>query len=157
MSRKPKKIKREPVEPDYKFKNINASITINNLVKMGKLTKAESIFYDAMDFIKEKTKQDPITVFDKAVKNVKPLLEIKPRRVGGATYQVPVEVRHSRGVSLALRWILLFARQRKGQPMYERLANEIIDAANNTGNAIKKKEDTHRMAEANKVFASYRW
>jgi len=157
MSRKPKKIKREADEPDYKFHNINATITINNLLKMGKLTKAESIFYDAMDFIKEKTKQEPITVFDKAVKNVKPLLEIKPRRVGGATYQVPIEVRHSRGVSLALRWILLYARQRKGQPMFERLANEIIDAANNTGNAIKKKEDTHRMAEANKVFASYRW
>jgi small subunit ribosomal protein S7 len=157
MSRKPKKIKREAVEPDYKYHNINASITISNLVKMGKLSKAESIFYDAMDMIKEKTKQDPIVIFDKAIKNVKPLLEIKPRRVGGATYQVPIEVRHSRGVSLALRWILLFARQRKGQPMFERLANEIIDAANNTGNAIKKKEDTHRMAEANKVFASYRW
>ena len=157
MSRKPKKIKREAVEPDYKYHSINASITINNLVKMGKFSIAEGIFYDAMDFIKEKTKQDPIAVFDKAVKNIKPLLEIKPRRVGGATYQVPVEVRHSRGVSLALRWLLLFARQRKGQPMFERLANEIIDASNNTGNAIKKKEDTHRMAEANKVFASYRW
>lgn len=157
MSRKKRKIQREPVQPDFKYHNIAASVLIKNILKMGKLTKAENIFYRALDLIKEKTQQEPVSVFEKAIKNVKPLLEIKPRRVGGATYQVPVEVRHARGVLLALRWILMYARQRKGQPMHVRLASEIIDASNNTGNSIKKKDDTHRMAEANKVFASYRW
>jgi small subunit ribosomal protein S7 len=150
MSRKPKKIKKEPIGPDFKYHNISAAIVISHLMKKGKFSTAETIFHEAMDIIKEKTQQDPLTVFEKAIKNVKPLLEIKPRRVGGATYQVPVEVRHGRGVTLAIRWIMLYARQRKGQPMSGRLAAELMDAANNTGNAIKKRDDTHRMAEANK-------
>ena len=110
-----------------------------------------------MDIIKEKTKQEPMTVLERAMKNVKPLLEVKPRRVGGATYQIPIEVKHDRGIALAVRWLLMFAGSRKGKPMSERLAAELIDASNNTGSAVKKREDTHKMAEANKAFAHYRW
>lgn len=120
-------------------------------------TTAQKIVYGAFDIIREKTKKDPLEVFRQAVENVKPVLEVRPRRVGGATYQVPIEVQEPRRTSLALRWIVEAARARKGRPMKEKLAEEIIAAYNNTGTAIKKKEDTHRMAEANRAFAHYRW
>ncbi|MEW6557503.1 MAG: 30S ribosomal protein S7 [Elusimicrobiota bacterium] len=157
MSRKAKKIKKEPLKPDFKYRNTIITRLVANLLKRGKRSHAETICYKTMDIIKEKTKQEPITVLDKAVKNVRPLLEVKPRRVGGATYQVPVEVKQLRGITIAVRWLLMYARQRKGKPMCERLALEIIDAFNNTGSAVKKREDTHKMAEANKAFAHYRW
>lgn len=124
---------------------------------MAKKTTAQKIVYGAFDIIREKTKKDPLEVFRQAVENVKPVLEVRPRRVGGATYQVPIEVQEPRRTSLALRWIVEAARARKGRPMKEKLAEEIIAAYNNTGTAIKKKEDTHRMAEANRAFAHYRW
>jgi len=123
----------------------------------GKKSLAEKICYGAFDIIREKTKRDPMEVFEEALKNVMPVLEVRPRRVGGATYQVPVEVRPDRRLSLGIRWLVEFARERSGRSMKEKLAAEIIDAANNTGGAVKKKEDTHRMAEANKAFAHYRW
>jgi len=124
---------------------------------MEKKSTAEKIVYGAMEIIREKTKQDPVEVLEKAVQQVTPLLEIRPRRVGGATYQVPIEVSPRRGLSLALRWLVNATRERKGMPMKEKLAAEILDALNNTGGAVKKKEETHRMAEANKAFAHYRW
>lgn len=130
---------------------------INKVMWDGKKTTAQKIVYGAFDIIREKTKKDPLEVFRQAVENVKPVLEVRPRRVGGATYQVPIEVQEPRRTSLALRWIVEAARARKGRPMKEKLAEEIIAAYNNTGTAIKKKEDTHRMAEANRAFAHYRW
>ena len=157
MSRKARKIRKEPPKTDYKYNNVVIARIINDILKNGKRSHAESICYGAMDIIKEKTKQEPLSVLERAMKNVKPLLEVKPRRVGGATYQIPVEVKHARGIVLAVRWLLQFAKQRKGQPMSLRLATEIIDAANNTGSAVKKREDAHKMAEANKAFAHYKW
>ena len=124
---------------------------------MEKKAKAERILYEAFDIIRERTGKDPMEVFEQALKNVMPLLEVRARRVGGANYQVPMEVRPERRVSLGLRWIVNYARLRGEKTMQERLANEIIDAANNTGAAVKKREDTHKMAEANKAFAHYRW
>ena len=157
MSRKKRKIRKEPAKPDYKYKSLVVSRIICDMLKCGKRSHAETICYEAMDIIKEKTKQEPATVLERAMKNVRPLLEVKPRRVGGATYQIPVEVKHARGVAIAVRWLLMYARNRKGKPMSERLAAEIIDASNNTGSAVKKREDTHKMADANKAFAHYRW
>jgi len=157
MSRKPRKFSKEPAKPDYKYNNLVVSRFIYDMLKCGKKSHAETICYDAMDIIQEKTKQEPLTVLERAMKNVKPLLEVKPRRVGGATYQVPIEVKSERGVVLAVRWLLTYARAKKGQPMSARLAAEIIDASNNTGSAVKKREDTHKMAEANKAFAHYKW
>jgi len=119
--------------------------------------KAESIVYGSFDLIEQRTKSDPLKLFRSALDNVKPVIETKPRRVGGSTYQVPVEVRSNRRVGLAIKWILSFARERKEQSMEERLAAELIDAANNRGSSIKKREDTHKMAESNKAFAHYRW
>jgi small subunit ribosomal protein S7 len=123
----------------------------------GKKSTAQGILYNAMDVIQKKTNDDPLKLFKKAIENVKPVLEVKSRRVGGSTYQVPVEVGPARKTSLALRWILTYSRTRGEKSMEEKLAGELIDAANNRGNSIKKKEDTHRMAEANKAFAHYRW
>ena len=123
----------------------------------GKKSVTTAILYDSFDVIKSKTGEDPLTVFTKALENVKPLVEVKSRRVGGATYQVPIEIRESRREALGMRWIIGAARSRNGHAMSERLAAEVIDAYNNTGTAFKKKEDTHRMAEANKAFAHYRW
>ena len=123
----------------------------------GKKGKAQTILYDAFDIIKEKTGKDPMEVFEQAMENVKPALEVKSRRVGGANYQVPIEVRADRSQALGLRWIIQYARLRGGHSMAENLANELIDASNGTGAAVKKREDTHRMAEANKAFAHYRW
>jgi len=145
------------IPPDPVYNSVLVQKLINKVMLDGKKSIAEKIVYGAMDIIKEKTKQDPLSVLEKAVQNVTPLLEVRPRRVGGATYQVPIEVPPRRGLSLALRWIVRAARERKGMPMKERLAAEILDALNNTGGAIKKRDEMHRMAEANKAFAHYRW
>lgn len=130
---------------------------INNLMWKGKRSRAERIMYQAFDIIEEKTRDSPLKVFKRAVDNVKPSLEVRSRRVGGSTYQIPIEVRPSRKTALSFRWLISFARDRKERTMEERLAAELLDASNNTGAAIKKKDDTHRMAEANKAFAHYRW
>lgn len=145
------------IPPDPVYNSILVQKLINKVMLDGKKSIAEKIVYGAMEIIREKTKQDPLVVLEKAVQNVTPLLEVRPRRVGGATYQVPIEVPPRRGLSLALRWIVRAARERKGMPMKERLALEILDALNNTGGAIKKRDEMHRMAEANKAFAHYRW
>jgi small subunit ribosomal protein S7 len=124
---------------------------------MGKKSTSEKICYGAFEIIREKTGQDPLKVFKQAIENIKPILEVRPRRVGGATYQVPMEVRPNRRLSLALRWLVNYSRQRKEKTMKERLAGEILDAYNNVGSSIKKREETHKMAEANRAFAHYRW
>jgi len=144
------------IQPDYKYGSILVAKFINSLMQSGKKSTAEKIFYDAIDIISKETKEDGIEVFKRAINNVKPILEVRPRRIGGATYQVPCEVRPERQLTLAFRWIVRSAIQKKGKPMYEKLANELMDAYNNTGMAIKKKEDTHKMAEANKAFSHYR-
>ena len=148
--------KRE-VPPDPKYNSTYVTKFINVIMLKGKKSKAESIVYKCFDIIAEKTGKKPLEVFEKAIENVRPLLQVKPRRVGGATYQVPVEVPQRRSAALAFRWIRDFARSRPGKPMQEKLAVEILDAYNRTGSAIKKKEDTHKMAEANKAFSHYRW
>jgi small subunit ribosomal protein S7 len=143
--------------PDYKFKDILAGQFVNYLMRRGKKSLAEQIFYDAMDILTKKTGQPGINVFKKAMENVRPVLEVKPRRVGGATYQVPVEVRSDRSIALAMRWIIGYTRQRSGRSMAEKLAEELLAASKNEGSSIKKREDTHKMAEANKAFAHFRW
>jgi small subunit ribosomal protein S7 len=145
------------VLPDPKYKSELVSKFINGLILEGNKSKAEIIFYTAMDLIEQKTKQDPLVVFKKAMDNVAPILEVRSRRVGGATYQVPVEVREHRRRSLAIRWLVSFSRERSERTMAERLANEIMAAFKNEGSAVKKREDTHKMAEANKAFAHFRW
>lgn len=130
---------------------------VNHLMYKGKKAVAEKLFYDSMDLIARKTKEDPLKIFKRAVENVKPQVEVKSRRVGGATYQVPVEIRPERKTALAIRWLLSFSRKRSEKGMINKLSSEIIDAFNGRGNAIKKRDDTHRMAEANKAFAHYRW
>jgi small subunit ribosomal protein S7 len=145
------------VLPDPKYKSELVSKFINGLILEGKKSKAEIIFYTAMDIIEQKMKQDPLTVFKKAMENVAPILEVRSRRVGGATYQVPVEVREQRRRSLAIRWLVSYSRERSERTMPERLANEIMAAFKNEGSAIKKREETHKMAEANKAFAHFRW
>jgi small subunit ribosomal protein S7 len=148
--------KREQL-PDPKYNSKLLSKFINVMMEDGKKSTAETIIYDAFDIMKEKTGNDPLKVFKTAIDNVKPVLEVKPRRVGGATYQVPIEIRPQRRAALAFRWIINYSRARNEKTMRERLAGELIDAFNNAGASIKKKEDTHRMAEANKAFAHYRW
>ena len=143
--------------PDAVYKNLQVSKFINQIMRRGKKTIARKIVYKAFDAIKEKTKKDPLEVFEKALENAAPLLEVKSRRVGGATYQVPIEVRGERKIALAMRWIIKAAKSKKGKPMKEKLAEELMAAANNEGAAIKKKEDTHRMAEANRAFAHFAW
>ena len=145
------------VLPDPKYHSELVSKFINGLMLKGKKSKAERIFYGAMDIIEKKTKKDPLEVFHKAMENVMPILEVRSRRVGGATYQVPVEVGEKRRRSLAIRWLVQFSRQRSELTMEERLANELMAAAKGEGAAVKKREDTHRMAEANKAFAHFRW
>ena len=152
--RKKKVYKREEYL-DPKYKNALVGKFINHIMEGGKKTIAVSIIYDAFDIITEKTKKDPLTVFNQAMKNVSPTLEIKGRRVGGANYQIPFEVRGGRKNTLAMRWMLEVARKRKGQPMAKKLASEIIEASSGLGNAVKKKEEVHRMAIANKAFAHY--
>ena len=145
------------VLPDVRYRDKLVGKFINTLMSSGKKSTTERICYGAFDFIQEKTGSDPLKVFKAAVDNVKPIVEVKSRRVGGASYQVPVEIRPARRVSLALRWLSQFARTRSGKSMREKLAAELLDASNNTGGAVKKREDVHRMAEANKAFAHYRW
>ncbi len=157
MPRKKRGSLERRIQPDPIYNDVLVSKLINRIMWDGKKTIAEKIVYGAMDIIKEKTKKDPLEVVKQAIENVKPEVEVKSRRVGGATYQVPVEVRPARRTSLAIRWIVTIMRSKSGRPAKEILANELIEAFNNTGAAIKKKEDTHRMAEANKAFASYRW
>ena len=152
-----KKVVRREIPPDPKYNSVLVAKFINCLMKDGKKSLAEKIFYRAMDEIQRKTGQDGLEVFHKAIDNVKPVLEVRPRRVGGATYQVPMEVRPERRTSLAIRWIIGYARERAEHTMWQRLANELIAAAKGEGAAVKKKEDTHRMAEANRAFAHYRW
>ena len=142
-------------DPVYNSKLVTK--LINQIMRDGKKGTAQTILYNAFDMIKEKTNEEPTTVFDKAMENIKPALEVKSRRVGGANYQVPIEVKADRSQALGLRWLVQYARLRGGHSMAENLANEIIDAANGTGAAVKKREDTHKMAEANKAFAHYRW
>ncbi|HJP17355.1 MAG TPA: 30S ribosomal protein S7 [Nitrospinota bacterium] len=156
MSRRRAAVKRK-LKPDPKFNEVIISQLTQFIMKQGKKSVAESIIYKSFDVITEKTKEDPLKVLKKAVDNVKPMLEVRSRRVGGATYQVPVDVRYERRISLALRWIVEGAKQRKEYGMVERLASELLDAYKNTGLAVKKKENTHKMAEANKAFAHYRW
>ena len=150
-------VPRRDILPDPVFGSELASRFINRLMNSGKRNTAERIFYDALENLREKTNEDPIRAFEKALDNVKPYVEVKSRRVGGATYQVPMEVRPRRQVSLAIRWLISYARGRGEKGMVLKLTNEFIDAYNNRGGAVKKKEDTHRMAEANKAFAHYRW
>ena len=157
MSRRRVAAKRDIV-PDPKFNNALVTKFINKVMLDGKKSTAQKIFYSAMETVKEKTNaEDILEVFLKSISNVKPVLEVKSRRIGGATYQVPVEVAPARRESLAIRWIVGFARAKKGTPMAKALASELLDAYNNQGSSVKKKEDTHRMAEANKAFAHYRW
>ncbi len=143
--------------PDPKFKNILVAKMINIVMERGKKSTAEGVLYGAFDILKEKTGKDPLEVFKQALDNSRPLLETKSRRVGGATYQVPMSVRPERGNALAMRWMRSYARDRQGSPMRQKLANEILDAFNKTGSAVKKREDTHKMAESNRAFAHYRW
>lgn len=143
--------------PDPIYKSLLVSHLINCVMRRGKKSLAETIVYQAFDIIKEKEGKDPLVVFKQAIENVRPRLAVKPRRVGGATYQVPIEVPEQRSIFLAIKWILTNARARKGKPMKDRLALELIDASHNTGASVKKKEDTHKMAEANKAFSHYRW
>ena len=154
--RKRRAVKRD-VLPDPIYNSKLVTKLINTIMNDGKKGVAQRILYEAFDIIKEKTNQEPNEVFEKAMENIKPALEVKSRRVGGANYQVPVEVRPDRARALALRWLVQYAKTRGGHSMAENLANEIIDASNGVGSAVKKREDTHRMAEANKAFSHYRW
>src|SRR6202011_3711332 len=156
MSRRHRAEKRE-VLPDPKFGDMVVSKFMNSIMYAGKKSVAESIVYGAFDMIEGKTKQSPLGVFQQALDNVMPTLEVRSRRVGGATYQVPVEVRTSRRQALGIRWIITAARERNEKTMTERLSSVLLDASNNRGNAVKKREDTHRMAEANRAFSHYRW
>ena len=156
MSRRRRAEKRE-INPDAKFGDLVLAKFMNSLMYAGKKSAAEGIIYGAFDVIQEKTKQDPLGVFHEALRNVAPALEVRSRRVGGATYQVPVEVRTDRSRALAIRWIINAARARNEATMMGRLSGELLDAANNRGNAVKKREDTHKMAEANRAFSHYRW
>ena len=144
-------------EADPQYNSMLVTKFINALMLKGKKTIAENMFYKAMELIRERTGEDPLSVFNKAISNVKPVLEVKPRRVGGSTYQIPIEVPPRRRTALGIRWLITYTRNRHEKTMIEKLAAELVDAANNTGATIKKKEDTHRMAEANKAFAHYRW
>ena len=156
MSRR-RVIARKEILPDPKFNNRLVARFINNLLKEGKKSIAESIMYGTFNIIEKKTKEQPIEIFERAVNNAKPVIEVKSRRVGGATYQVPTEVMPSRRIALAIRWLIAHAKERTEKTMKEKLAVELIDAANNRGGAIKKKENVHKMAEANKAFAHYRF
>jgi small subunit ribosomal protein S7 len=150
-------IPKRPIPPDPVYSSRLVTMMSRRIMRSGKKTIATGIIYDAFKTIEQRTGTDPMTVFEQAVKNATPLVEVKARRVGGATYQVPVEVRSDRGIALALRWLIQYARQRAGKSMASKLANELMDASNQTGSAIRKREETHRMAEANKAFAHYRY
>ena len=151
------KIVRRDVMPDPIYGDKTVAKFINAIMRKGKKSVAEKILYGAFDIIQENTKEDPLKVFKKALDNVRPVVEVRSRRVGGATYQVPVEVRSDRGRALAMRWLVSFSKKREGKTMREKLANEILDAYHGRGASVKKREEVHRMAEANKAFAHYRW
>jgi small subunit ribosomal protein S7 len=155
MSRRSTPPKR-PVAPDIKYNNTYVQMFINRMMYGGKKSTAQGIMYEAMEIVEERAKRNPVEIFELALRNATPTVEVKPRRVGGSTYQVPVEVPQERAVSLAMRWLLQFSRSRGGRGMAQKLAAELMDAANNQGNAVKKKDDTHRMAEANRAFAHFR-
>lgn len=150
-------VKKRKPQPDHFYNSTLISIFVNNILKKGKKNTAQKIVYTAMERVKQKAKEDPLKMFEKAVENVRPVLETKSRRVGGATYQVPIEVSLNRSTSLAVRWLIRYARDRAGKSMEEKLSAEIMDAMNNRGGAVKKKEDIHKMAESNRAFAHYRW
>ena len=150
-----KKAPKRIIAPDPKFNSVAIAKLINYVMERGKKSTAQAVVYDCFEIMSEKTKQDPMAIFDKAMKNVTPILEVRSRRVGGANYQVPIEVRGDRKLTLAYRWLLIAARDRKGKPMAEKLADELIAASKNEGTAIKKREDVHRMAEANRAFAHF--
>ncbi|HAV43088.1 TPA: 30S ribosomal protein S7 [bacterium] len=150
-------VKKRDISPDPVYSSKLVTKFINNLMRRGKKSLAQRIFYQAMDRINSRTGKPPVDIFKKAIDNIRPQLVVKSRRVGGATYQVPVEVPIEKGISIAIRWILAFTRAQKGRSMQEKLADEFINAANNTGPSIKKRDDTHRMAEANRAFTHYRW
>ncbi|WP_291490412.1 30S ribosomal protein S7 [Desulfurella sp.] len=152
-----RRAEKRQTQSDLVYNSILIQKTINKIMYDGKKSLAQRIFYKSLDLVKEKTGQNPLEIFEQALNNIMPKLEVRPRRVGGATYQVPVEVRKERQVSLAIRWLVNYARQRNEKTMFEKLAGEILDAFNNRGGAIKKKEDTHKMAEANRAFAHYKW
>ncbi len=154
--RRRRAVKRQ-IQPDPKYNSILVTKLVNMVMSKGKKSIAERIVYSAFEVLEKKTSKNPLEVFKKALDNARPLLEVKARRVGGATYQVPIEIRQDRGTIVALRWIRNFARARKGKPMEEKLAQELLDAYKGEGAAIKKREDTHKMAESNKAFAHYRW
>ncbi|MGB0563052.1 MAG: 30S ribosomal protein S7 [Spirulinaceae cyanobacterium] len=156
MSRR-RVVKKRPVPPDPVYSSRLVSMTVRRLMLDGKKALAYGLIYKAFNLIKERTGNEPLEVFEEAIRNITPLVEVKARRVGGATYQVPMEVRPNRGTTLALRWLIRFSRERAGKNMANKLANEIMDAANETGGSIRKREETHRMAEANKAFAHYRY
>ena len=156
MARRKKREKRNII-PDPTYNSVTVAKFINQVMRKGKKTIARKIVYGAFDIIKEKNKREPMEIFDLALKNAGPILEVKPKRIGGATYQVPREVRGERKLALAFRWIIQAAKSKKGKPMKEKLAEELILASNNEGSAVKKKEDTHRMAEANRAFAHFAW
>ena len=156
MSRRHSAEKRE-INPDPKFGDLVVTKFMNAVMHHGKKSVAETIVYGALDQVQSKTKQEPVTVFHQALDNVAPHVEVRSRRVGGATYQVPVEVRNDRRQALGIRWIIIAARERNEKTMTERLSAELLDASKNRGNAVKKREDTHRMAEANRAFSNYRW
>lgn len=147
---------KRPVTPDPRYNNVHLTMLVNRMMIGGKKSTAFSVMYDALDLIGERTKKDPIEVFETALRNVQPAVEVKPRRVGGSTYQVPVEVRSSRGITLAMRWIIQNSRKRSGRSMASKLANELMDAATGQGASVKKKDEVHRMAEANRAFAHFR-
>lgn len=150
-------IKKRPIPADSVYNSRLVTMMVRRIMQSGKKSLATRIVYDAFDTIKERTGSDPLETFERAVRNATPLVEVKARRVGGATYQVPMEVRSDRGTALALRWLIQFSRARAGKSMAAKLANELMDAANETGSSIRKREETHRMAEANKAFAHYRY
>jgi len=152
-----REVTRREILADPKYKNTLVAKFINKVMEQGKKSVAERILYHAMEIIQERTKEDPLKVFEKSVSNVKPIIEVKSRRVGGATYQVPTEIRPERRTALAIRWLIAYAQERSEKSMEEKLAAELLDAANNRGGAIKKREDVYKMAEANKAFAHYRW
>ena len=151
------KVDRRVVIPDAKYNNRNLTRFVGKLMMSGKRSLAERIMYDALDLIEQRQKRNPIDVFEQALRNATPTLEVKPRRVGGSTYQVPVEIRGERRNALAMRWLIRYARERKGKAMSERLAAELMDAASGQGPTIKRREEVHKMAESNKAFAHYRW
>jgi len=155
MPRRNRPAKRIP-DKDVKYNNLHIAMFINRMMYGGKKSTATNIMYEALENIGERTKNDPVEVFETAIRNVAPAVEVKPKRVGGSTYQVPIDVTQERGVALAMRWLIQFARQRGGRSMADKLTNELLDAYNGQGNSVRKKDETHRMAEANRAFAHFR-